>query len=82
MNLIMKSKVLKVLYYGQAVSSLSPFRFLHFLQCVVKNKEYIIVSSLRSGGTDMGICSFKKRPTKIIRFKKEIVFSVSLFFWT
>ena len=33
-NLIMKSKELKVLYNGQAVFALTRFHFQHFLQCV------------------------------------------------
>ena len=34
MNLIMKGKESKLLYYGQAVFSQRPFHFLYFLQCV------------------------------------------------
>ena len=34
MNLIMKSKESKLLYYRQAVFSKSRFHFLYFLQCV------------------------------------------------
>ena len=36
MNLIMKSKKSKVLYYGQAVCLLSRFYLLHFLQSVIR----------------------------------------------
>ena len=34
MNLIMKGKESKLLYYGQGVFSQRPFHFLYFLQCV------------------------------------------------
>ena len=45
------------------------------------NKEYIIISSLTSGATDMGKCFFKRRSIKIIRLKKEIVLSVFHYFF-
>ena len=69
MNLIMKSKKSNVLYYGQAV-----FYWVDLIWCIFYsaslyrffyNNKYIIVSSLTIGGTDMGICSFKKRSIKI-----------------
>ena len=55
MNLMMKSKESKVLYYGQAVFSMSAFHILQFLPCVAishfHNNEYIIISGLTRGGT-------------------------------
>ena len=57
MNLIMKSKELKVSYHQQAVFSLSQFHFLHFLQCIAisyfHNNKYIIISDLTRGETDV-----------------------------
>ena len=80
MNLIMESQELKLLYYKQAISSLSWFHFLHILQWVpishFHNNEYII-SGLTRGVTNVsGICSFKKQSIKIIRFRKEIALSL------
>ena len=65
-DFLMKSKESKVLYYRQAVFSLTQFYFLHFLQCVVMphfhNNERTIISGLTRGGTDVSdICSFRKR---------------------
>ena len=62
MNLIIKSKESKLLYYGQAVFSQSRFHFLYFLQCVTishfNDNKYGIVPGLTREVTDViGICS-------------------------
>ena len=57
MNLIIKSKESKLLYYGQAVFSQSRFHFLYFLQCVAishfNNNKYGIVPGLTREVTDV-----------------------------
>ena len=62
MNLTMKSKESKLLYYGQAVFSQSRFYFLQFLLCVAishfYNNKYVIILGLTREVTDViGICS-------------------------
>ena len=62
MNLIMKSKESKLLYYGQAVFSQSRFHFLYFIQCVAishfYNNKFVIIPGLAREVTDViGICS-------------------------
>ena len=82
MNLVMKSKESKVLYYGQAVFSLSQFHFLHFLKCIAilhfHNNEYVTISGLTRFVTDVS----DKYSIKIIRLRKKIVESVLLIFST
>ena len=80
MNRIMKSEELKV-YYGQAVFFTEPISFLAFStvrRFIIHfhNNEYIITSSLTCGVTDMGICFFKKRSVKIIKFQERNCMSV------
>ena len=62
MNVKMKSKESKLLYYGQAVFSQSRFHFLYFLQCVaishLYNNKFVIISGLTREVTNViGICS-------------------------
>ena len=62
MDLIMKRKQSKVLYYKQAVFFTEPTSFL-------------VISTVQR--TDMGICYFKNmRSIKIVSLRKEIVLSV------
>ena len=62
MNVKMKSKESKLLYYGQAVFSQSRFHFLYFLQCVaishIYNNKFVIIPGLTREVTNViGICS-------------------------
>ena len=61
MNLIMKNKEFKLLYYRQAVFSQSQFHFLYFLQHVAPshfyNNKYVIIPGYTRDVTDViGIC--------------------------
>ena len=61
--------------------SLSQFHFLRFLQYgaishFFYNIEYIIISSLTNGLTDMGICFFQKHSINMIRLRKKTVLSL------
>ena len=85
MSRIMKSKELKNIW-GTSSFFTEPISFLVFSTVRryithFHNNEYIIISSLTSGVTDMSICFFKRRSIKIIRLKKEIVLSVFHYFF-
>ena len=66
-------------FFTETISFLAFSTVRHYITHFYNN-EYIIISSLTSGVTDMGIYFFKRGSINIIRLKKEIVLSVPHYF--